>query len=317
MPNKDKYGMGILTFLCKMCIMSIALYINKYNDIDKGRCIMRKIIKNSFIMLLIALLLTGCSTDSKTAEPIIEDNSSVTDSSDENNTQQDEITKLDGHSLMVFCGAGMKDPFEKIAQQFQGATGCEVQVTYANAAQIQTQINTAQEGDFFIAGSKEEVKPIEDLVASSKDLVQHVPVLVVASGNPKGITGPADLSKEGVKFIMGDPEATPIGKIANKVISDFQLKDNINIVANTATAPAMIIALEAEEADAAIVWQENIKSDKLEVIDSKDMVPYIKTIPAVMLSCTTDEEAQKVFNDYLDTQEAKDIWVEFGYNLVE
>lgn len=284
---------------------------------------MKKTFRNSIIMLLVVILLTGCGTNQEAIKPADENNNNVTASPEENAGQdetagqEDGVTKLDGHSLLIFCGAGMKDPFEKIAQQFQESTGCEVQVTYANAAQIQTQINTAKEGDFFIAGSKEEVKPVEDLVQSSKDLVQHIPVLAVASGNPKGITGPADLSSDGIKFIMGDPESTPIGKIANKVISDFQLKDKINIVANTATAPAMIMALEAGEADVALVWQENVKSDKLEIVDSEDMAPYIKIIPAAMLSCTTDEEAQKIFNEYLDTQEVKDIWVEFGYKIVE
>ncbi len=277
---------------------------------------MKNFLKSNIIILLLILLLTGCGTKDVTQNPADNDGDSNPALTDENN-QEDENPGLDGHSLLIFCGAGMKNPFEKIAQQFQETTGCDVQVTYANASQIQTQINNAKEGDFFIAGSKEEVARVEDLVLSTKDLVQHIPVLVVASGNPEAISGPADLTKEGVKFIMGDPESTPIGKIADKVISDFNLQDKINVVANTATAPAMVIALEAGEADAAIVWQENINSEKLEIVDSRDMDTYIKTIPAAMLSCTTDEEAQMLFNDYLDTQEVKDIWAEFGYKIVE
>lgn len=211
----------------------------------------------------------------------------------------------------------MNNPFEKIAEQFEEQTACEVQVTYGNAAQIHTQINTAEEGDFFIAGSEEEVKPVEDFVLSSKDLVEHIPVLVVKAGNPKEIKEPVDLANDGVKFIMGDPEATPIGKIANKIISDFDVKDKVDIVANTATAPAMVTALEAGEADVGLVWKENIQTDKLEIVDSKEMDAYIKTIPAVMLSVSSNKEAQKAFNDYLDTQDVKDIWIEFGYNIIE
>ena len=79
----------------------------------------------------------------------------------------------------------------------------------------------------------------------------------------------------------------------------------------------MVTVLEAGEADVALVWQENIKGDKLEIVDSKDMETYIKTIPAAMLSCTQDEEVQKIFNDYLDSQEVNDIWVEFGYKIIE
>lgn len=269
---------------------------------------MKKIIRNILIIMSAALLLVGFSSK-EPAEALTEDvNTDVVETVEEN---------LEGHSLMIFCGAGMKDPFEKIAQQFKERTGCDVQVTYANAAQIQTQINTAEEGDFFIAGSKEEVEPVKALVESSKDLVKHIPVLVVAKGNPLGITGPSDLAIGGVKFIMGDPESTPIGKIANKVISDFELTDKLDIVANTATAPAMTLVLESEEANAAIVWKENVKSKNLEIVEITDMNKYIKIIPAALLSCKTDEKAQEIFNKYLDKEEVKAIWMEFGYEIAE
>lgn len=51
---------------------------------------------------------------------------------------------LEGQSLAIYCGAGMKQPFQEIANAFQEKTGCEMNVTFANAAQIQTQIKEAQ-----------------------------------------------------------------------------------------------------------------------------------------------------------------------------
>ena len=59
---------------------------------------------------------------------------------------------LEGKTLDIYCGAGMTDPFQEIADAFQAETGCTVNVTFANAAQIQTQITTTEQGDFFIAG---------------------------------------------------------------------------------------------------------------------------------------------------------------------
>lgn len=211
----------------------------------------------------------------------------------------------------------MKDPFEKIAKNFEKETGCDVQVTYGNASQIHTQINTTEEGDVFIAGSQVEVKPVEEFVKSYKDLVEHIPVLVVREGNPKEINEPEDLEKEGLKFIMGDPQATPIGKVADKLIEDFQLRDRLEVVANTATAPAIVTALQAGEADVGLVWKENVKEDKLEIVDSRKMDAYIKKVRAVMLTTTESGEAQDLFNDYLDSQEVKDIWLEHGYELAK
>ena len=100
---------------------------------------------------------------------------------------------LTGHTLMIYCGAGMTKPFQEIADSFKAATGCEMNVTYANAGQIQSQITTSEEGDMFIAGSAEELKPVESYVSESKALVKHIPVLAVQSGNPKNITSLAGL----------------------------------------------------------------------------------------------------------------------------
>ena len=108
---------------------------------------------------------------------------------------------LTGHTLMIYCGAGMTKPFQEIADSFKAATGCEMNVTYANAGQIQSQITTSEEGDMFIAGSAEELKPVESYVSESKALVKHIPVLAVQSGNPKNITSLAGLAEEGVSIL--------------------------------------------------------------------------------------------------------------------
>ena len=218
---------------------------------------------------------------------------------------------------MIYCGAGMQKPFEKIAEAFQEATKCEMNVQYANAAQIQSQISTSGEGDMFIAGSAEEVKPVAEFVTSQKDLVKHIPVLAVAAGNPKNITGLASLAEDGVEFVMGDVESTPIGKIAKKSLTEAVLFDQVNIIGKTPTAPQMATVIAEGEADAAIIWKENCKVDGVEIVDTTDLDAYIKTIPAALLNVPADEEAITEFDKFLDSDAAKDIWMSFGYELVE
>ena len=111
------------------------------------------------------------------------------------------LPDLTGHTLMIYCGAGMAAPFQEIADAFKDATGCQVNATYANAGQIQSQITTTEEGDMFVAGSGDELKPVESYVEDKKDLVKHIPVLAVQSGNPKNITGLSDLTGDGVRCV--------------------------------------------------------------------------------------------------------------------
>lgn len=222
-------------------------------------------------------------------------------------------TDLKGKKLHIYCGAGMSEPFKELADSFKNETGCEMNVTYGNAGQIQSQINTSKEGDLFIAGSADELQPVNSYVAKSKDLVKHIPVLAVASGNTKSINGLADLTKSGITVIIGDTEATPIGKIAKKALSDLSIFNKVKIVATSATAPQMPTVVAKGEADAAIVWKENCNVKGVEVVKTTDLDKYVKTIPAAALRCTADQAAVDAFMAYLDTDTAKQIWAKYGY----
>lgn len=227
------------------------------------------------------------------------------------------LPDLTSHTLMIYCGAGMAAPFQEIADAFKDATGCQVNATYANAGQIQSQITTTEEGDMFVAGSGDELKPVESYVEDKKDLVKHIPVLAVQSGNPKNITGLSDLTGDGVSLIMGDVDSTPIGKIAKKAMTDAGIFDQVKIEATTATAPQMSTALAAGEADAAIVWKENCDAEGVEIVDNSGLEDYIKTIPAASLICSADHDARQAFLDYLNSGEAREIWIKYGYEIAE
>lgn len=222
---------------------------------------------------------------------------------------------LNGQQLNIYCGAGMTEPFQKIADLFTEETGCEMNVTYANAAQIQTQITTTNEGDFFIAGSKEELNPIEGAVASSEDLVKHIPVLAVPASNPANITGIADLANA-QRVLIGDPESTPIGKIAKKALGEAGLWDSLmgsGVITTTTTAPQIATALANGEGDAGIVWKENVKSDGVSIVDTTDLNALIKVIPAAQLTCAQDVAAVNAFKEFLQTDAVWDIWASYGY----
>ena len=228
-----------------------------------------------------------------------------------------DLPGLTGHTLMIYCGAGMTKPFQEIADSFKSATGCVMNVTYANAGQIQSQITTSEEGDMFIAGSAEELKPVESYVSESKALVKHIPVLAVQSGNPKNITSLSSLAGEGIALIIGDVDSTPIGKIAKKALTDAGIFDKVQIEASTTTAPQMATAIAAGEADAAIIWKENCDAAGVEIVDNSGLEDYIKTIPAASLSCSGDNEARQAFLDYLNSEDAQEIWMKYGYEIAE
>lgn len=251
-----------------------------------------------------ALFLASCSD--------AEDSSSTSSQS-----SSQASSNLSGKTIKVYCGAGMTNPFQEIADEFTAETGCQVDVTFANAAQIQTQIKTTQEGDFFIAGSTEELSPVNDYVAGKTDLVKHIPVLVVPSDNPKNVTGISSLASCDT-VLIGDPDATPIGKIAKKALTDAGLWDQMNsanVFTTTTTAPQISNALAQGNGDAGIVWKENANSG-VKIVETTDLDNYVKTIPAAHLNCSkSDADAVSAFEEFLKTDTANNIWTSYGYEL--
>lgn len=224
---------------------------------------------------------------------------------------------LSGHQLNIYCGAGMTQPFTKISEAFETKTGCKMNVTFGNAATIQNQINSTNSGDYFIAGSADELKPVQDKVESSKDLVKHIPIIAVPSGNPAKVNSLADLANVEM-LLIGDPESTPIGKIAKKALTDAGIWESLNSagkINTSTTAPQIATALENGQGSAGIVWKEN--AGKCTIVAESDMQKYVKTVPAAQLKCAADADAVKAFNDYLAGEEAQGIWVSFGYELVK
>ena len=282
--------------------------------------------KNMFRMTALCmglvLALTGCASAAPSSVSASTAESTATSAAASQAVSSQEASAeaaqdLTGQTLMIYCGAGMQQPFEEIAAAFSEETGCEMNVPYANAAQLQTQITQSQEGAFFIAGSADEVKPVEEYVVSSTDLVKHIPVLAVAEGNPKGITGIADLAREDVTTVTGDAEATPIGKIAKKAFQDFGVTDQVTLAATTTTAPQLATVIALGEADAAIIWKENCNTEGVEICQTTDLDKYVKTVPAARLSFAADDPAADAFAEYLAGQEAADIWAEYGYEQVQ
>lgn len=258
---------------------------------------------------MLALALAGCSS----SEPAANDGGSG-----EASQEAEQAASLEGKELNIYCGAGMTDPFQEIADAFQAETGCTMNVTFANAAQIQTQITTTEEGDFFIAGSADELKPVADYVEQQTDLVKHIPVLAVPADNPKNVTGLADLANC-ERVLVGDPESTPIGKIAQNALTKLGIWDTLmadNVITTTTTAPQISTALANNEGDAGIVWKENVTDDGAVIVDTADLDAFVKTIPSAQLTCAADADAVAAFNDFLQTDTAWDIWASYGYERV-
>ena len=121
--------------------------------------------------------------------------------------------------------------------------------------------------------------------SSVKDIVKHVPVIVVPGGNPANIQGLDDLARPGVRVALGDPKAPAIGKVARKILEKAGLADKVepNVRVFAPTANQLLIYAALEQADATINWLDVTTwaegKGKVGVVRIDDARNMIKTIP--------------------------------------
>jgi molybdate transport system substrate-binding protein len=263
---------------------------------------MKKILVYGCILMAMLFMFAGCGNQ--------------TEQMKDTNT----VPAAEEQSLFVYCGAGMKTAAQQVIDTFEAKTGITVEVTYANAANIISQITAAKEGDVFIAGDMGELAKLEEqgFIADTVKLVKHIPVLAVQTGNPKKITGLRDLANQDIKVVLGDNQATPIGKLSDKALREMGVLDSLNIAARTTTASEITTALTLGQCDAAINWKESTAGiEGVEIVETTDLDKYVKKVPAASLTCSVNEEARLVFIEFLKTDEAKTIWQNNGYEIIE
>jgi len=258
-----------------------------------------------FVLILIGLLIvSGCSEKTPTEEK-------------ENRASQSP------KSLMVYCSAGLKKPVEEICQIYTKEKKININTSYAGTSQLNSQILLTGKGDVYVVSDEEELKPLQDkgLTAWEESLVYHTPVLAVPKGNPSGIEKLTDLAQQGVRVGLGDTDAVPIGKIADKMLEENGLLEavNKNVVVRTATVNELLVYLNSRQVDAAVVWEENCTAaeDTIEVVKIPELEKHVKTTKVVLLNCTQEEGLAKQFAEFVASPQAMEIWEKHGYRPID
>ncbi|MBK5201729.1 MAG: substrate-binding domain-containing protein [Spirochaetaceae bacterium] len=215
------------------------------------------------------------------------------------------------YTLHVYAGVGMSKPVKKVINAFEKDSNYNVDLTLANFGQIVSQMNITKSGDVFICASHQDLEVITDSVSSIDDLALHKVSFAVQKGNPKGITSLQDLTRKDVTLVIGN-SSTAAGKIADKILSDFDLSDKVNIIARQAAAATIYTALERGECDAMINWKNNA-GENSQIIDSKLTDKYTRIICAASLKYSENIEAQSALIKFLKSEKAIRIWESEGY----
>ena len=220
--------------------------------------------------------------------------------------------------VVVHCGNSMRLAMEWIASEFQKRYGIAVIFNFGGSSELLPLIEMGGQGDLYICHD-----PYAEILDEKNLLVDYTvighlePVLLVEKGNPQGISGLADLGREGLRLATVDPRYATAGKMIDEVLErkDWggEVRKNIAIEARSHSDAAL--SLITGHVDAAAVWNflTALYPEQVEEVDIG--VEFDDEIRVTLVRLTTSknhEEAEK-FMEFAASDFAKKIFAHYGY----
>jgi molybdate transport system substrate-binding protein len=205
-------------------------------------------------------------------------------------------------TVSVFAAASLTAAFNTLGTGFQGAnSGVTVKFNFAGTPTLVTQIEQGAPADVFASADTANMDKLKGdgfTAGNPQVFARNKLEIVVAPGNPKGITGLADLAKPGVIYITEAP-TVPAGmyalqalKMAGVTVTPKSLETDVKSV---------VSKIELGEADAGIVYTTDVTAagSKVTGVPIPDADNVIATYPIVAVKATTNAAVANAFVAYV------------------
>ena len=183
----------------------------------------------------------------------------------------------------------------------------------------------SKKGDLYFPGSSDfmELAKKEDLVfpESEKIVVYLVPAINVQKGNPKGIHSLRDLTKDGIRVAIANPEMVCVGTYAVEIIEknltpSEKEKFKKNLVNYTESCEKTATAISLKAVDAVIGWRvfQYWDPERIETILLKpEAISRIGYLPIAISKYTEDKITAQKFIDFLLSSQGKAAFQKYHY----
>ena len=195
----------------------------------------------------------------------------------------------------------------------------KVQTTYDSSGKLQTQIEQGASVDVFMSAAMKQMTALDEkgllLEDSIVQLLENKIVLIAPADSDKGTSAFEDIVKAD-KVAIGDPDSVPAGQYAKEALTSLGLWDQVAAKASLGTNVTEVLNWVAEgSADAGIVYETDAASNaKVKVTAEAPVGSVSKVIyPVGVIKGTENMETAKAFVEFLQTDEALEIFESYGF----
>jgi molybdate transport system substrate-binding protein len=252
------------------------------------------------------LVLAGCGSDSSSS-------SSATTGAPATTAGAPKATG----TINVFAAASLTDAFNEAAKTFQSENpGATVKPNYAASSALVTQIDQGAPADVFASADDANMQKAQangDIAGQPVTFATNSLQIIVAKGNPKNVTGLADLAKPGVTYVTAGPDV-PIAKYALQSLQKAGV--TVNPVSQEADVKGIVTkVVSSGEADAGIVYSTDVKAagSNAQGVDIPAAYQVVATYPIAVTKEATNASGAQAWITFITGTEGQAILAKYGF----
>lgn len=214
--------------------------------------------------------------------------------------------------LTVFAAASLTDAFKAVATSLHGRA---ITFNFAGSPTLVAQIEQGAQADVFASADTTNMDKLtgDGLTSgSAKVFARNQLEIVVAPGNPKGITSLADLTKPGVVYISAGP-TVPAGKYALQALAKAGVK--VTPKSLETDVKSVVSKIELGEADAGIVYTTDVTAadSKVQGVRIPDADNVVATYPLVQVKGAKNPDGAALFIAFVLSNEGQATLARYGF----
>lgn len=220
-------------------------------------------------------------------------------------------------SITVFAGSSLTDAFKKAGDNLKAKSpGADFVFNFGSSSTLATQIINGAPADVFASADDTNMQKIIDAKLNDGTpaiFLSNRLQIAVAPGNPKQITGLADLANPGLIVVLAAP-TVPAGKYALEALAKAGV--TVKAASQEVDVRSVLNKVTLREADAGIVYVTDVKSAGAKVtgVDIPEQHQVIAKYPIAVVKETKNPRLAKAYVDYLVSDDGQKLLAEFGFS---
>ncbi|EGG36684.1 molybdate ABC transporter substrate-binding protein [Paenibacillus sp. HGF5] len=227
--------------------------------------------------------------------------------------------------LTVSAAASMTDALKEIQEDYKTKNpNITLNFNFGASGALQQQIEQGAPADLFLSAAAKNMEVLVDkqLIDANqqKNVLNNELVAVVSADGEVPVASFADLSKSEIKNIaIGIPESVPAGSYAKEALTKTNLWDSLQSkIVQGKDVRQVLQYVATGNADVGFVYKTDaLTSDKVKIAFAVDPATYTPVeYPIGIVKATKHRKEAEDFYTYLQTQEALDVFVKYGFSVL-